>query len=194
MIVRFDDFNEEMSLFSRKSQKPSMDPEKLKNLQNSEFDRKRSIIDEYLQNHPYQVYYYPDENTVKTLTLYRLSWYDNLDRTFGFTMFFEDHKSNREEYLDVSFFKNDKNLKEIVATPGIQKAWRVLKDDMIGYIYKAMKAAGISLVDNVVTALSKIDELKYIQQFESAHRRHRSNLSEKESEKIVLKYENFEDE
>lgn len=133
----------------------------------SEKERLNEVIQEYLLNHPYQVYYYPDENSIKTLQLYKLTWYENKDTTFGFMMFFQDHKGKQGEHLSVSFYKDSrKGCKEIVATTGIRSAWGHLKTDIIGYIHKALRAAGIKLADNVVTSLSKVDKLQHIQHFE----------------------------
>ena len=131
-----------------------------KEIQSAEFDSLKNIQKDYLSNHPLSIQptsFSGDKGS--SLKLTGLRWYNNKDNTFGFTMTF-DSSGNRDEYIDVTFYKDKQNnpVKNIRLTDKIQGSWKEYKDDIVGYLNKAMRSAQVDgrYVDSVITALSRM--------------------------------------
>jgi hypothetical protein len=131
-----------------------------KEIQSSEFNSLKNIQKDYLSNHPLSIQ--PTSfsgNKESPLKLTDIRWYNNQDGTFGFDMAFE-RPGNRDEYIAITFYKDNKNnpVKKISVTDRIQGSWKEYKDDIVGYLNKAMRSAQVDsrYVDSVITALSRM--------------------------------------
>lgn len=142
-----------------------------KEIQSAEFNSLKNIQKDYLSNHPLSIQptsFSGDKGSPLKLT--DLRWYNNKDNTFGFTMTF-DRPGNRDEYIDVTFYKDKQNnpVKNIRLTDKIQDSWKEYKDDIVGYLNKAMRSAQVDgkYVDNVIVALSRMtpEKIGYNQSF-----------------------------
>jgi hypothetical protein len=131
-----------------------------KEIQSGEFNSLKNIQKDYLSNHPLSIQptsFSGDKESPLKLT--DLRWYNNKDNTFGFTMIF-DRSGNRDEYIDITFYKDKQNnpVKNIRLTDKIQGSWKEYKDDIIGYLNKAMRSAQVDgkYVDSIITTLSRM--------------------------------------